>query len=493
MRPLSADHGPGSGPIMSKSSAKQLRAQLVFSALVGAYACLAPIHRAQAQDLSLGLALSKARRQNLEVQASREAVTVEEHDFSAAMSRFYPKIDVEARYSHLNAPIELDLDAIRRAIIGGSQTAATVAAGPAAGTTTAAQLGQGLPPFTIQLQEQDVFNSALTLSQPIYSGGRLTANKDARSQELKVAKLESSDAIERILVSTAQSYFNVKLAELNLNVRLEVLEGLKTHRKISEQLLSEGQITRINLMNADLRVKEAEAAHIKASYDLDLSRKSLSMLLNEDVTKSRLSTELALNGSIEAIDAMRGRAAKSNKRLLISAAKADMLEQKKDSIEADYLPTVFAFGRYELYKKYLTATEPEWVVGVGMKMNLYSGGETRESLASVVAEKAAVRNQIEAVTQAIELGVDKAYSDLASAKQQFEFLDAAVKVAEESIVLINAAFKGGTARSIDVTDAYNSLAQTKLARLKCLSDYNFAYFQLKRLTGEAEDIKGDRP
>lgn len=493
MRPVDAKLGPGDGP---KPALLTSRQQIVKSSFLLTWT-LAPIALisldALASDLSLGTALLKARRQNLEVQASRDTITIEERDYAAAKSRFFPKIDLEARYTHLNDPIELDVDPIRRAIVASGQTAAAVAAGPAAGATTATQLNQGLPPFTIKLQEQNYFNSALTLTQPLYSGGRLTANEEARASELQVAKLESSDVVERALVSTAQSYFNIKLAELNLSVRTEVLEGLKSHQSISEKLHSEGQITRINLMNAALKVKEAEAAHVKASYELDLARKSLSLLLNEDVARSRLTTELAIDGNVEAPDALRRRAKKGNKRLLISETKATMLDQKYASIQADYLPSVFAFGRYELYKKYLTATEPEWAVGIGLKMNLYSGGETRESLAAVVAEKTAVKKQIDAALQSIELGVDKAYSDLASAKEQYRFMDAAVKVAEESLSLINAAYKDGTARSIDVTDTYNSLAQTKLARLKCLSDYNFAYFQLKKLTGEAEAIKGDQP
>ncbi len=452
---------------------------------------LTAMGRALGGDLSLSGALAKAKRQNLDVAASRDMITIEQHDYEAAKSRFYPKIDIEARYSHLNAPIELNLEPIRRSIIGSGQVAATSAGGAAAGATAANQLNQSIPAFNLKLQEQNYFNSAVTLNQPLYAGGRLVANETARGTELKVAQLESSDTVERIVVSAAQAYFSIKLAELNLRVRSEVLNGLKEHFSISKNLFKEGQITRINMLNAEVKVQEAEAAHIKASYELDLARKSLNSLVNEDVSQSRLTTELSINGQAGSAESIRRRASKGNKRILISKERASLLEQKQDSIEADHLPTIFAFGRYELYREYLTATEPEWVVGLGLKMNIYSGGETRETIASVIAEKTAVKKQIDSALQSVELGVDKAYSELASSEKQFRFLESAVTVATESVSLTEAAFKGGTARSIDVTDAYNSLAQTKLARLKCLSDYNFAYFQLKRLTGEAEAIKGD--
>lgn len=446
-----------------------------------------------ATELSLADVLKKVRAQNIEFQASKDQLIVQENQVQMAQAKFLPKIDLEGRYTHLNDSIDLDLNPVRQAIIGSGQTAATVSAGAAAGSTTAASLNQSLPPFKINIQEQNYFNAALTLSQPLYAGGKIAANYEVKHREWDVARLESMDTLEKVLLSTAQAYFNVRLAELNLQVRSDMIRGLRAHQQIGNKLLTEGQITKIAKMNADLKVKEAEAAEVKAHYEHELTRKILSNLINEDIGSTKLTTNLLVRAESGEVKDFRERARKGNTAVKIAEMRAGMLNFKHKAVFADYLPTVFAFGRYELYRENLTALEPEWVVGIGLRMNIYSGGETRDSVAAVVAEQTVVQKQIEAAVHNLEIGIEKAFLDMVSSREQLEFLDAAVRVAEERVQLTNAAFRSGGARSVDVTDAYNAQEQTRLARLKCLSDYNFAYFQLKRLTGEVDEKMGELP
>ena len=200
-------------------------------------------------ELSLLDVLKKVESQNTEIRAAKEQTKASEYGYEAAVGKYYPKVDLETRYTHLNDEIDLDLSSIRKAIIASGATAAGVTGGPAAGGAVAAGLNASFPAFDLKVQKQDYFNAAVTLTQPIYAGGKISANRDAKYNDWKATEIQSEDVRDRLLVAAAQAYFAVNLTQKAYEVRKELRDGLANHQKISANLLAEGQLTKVAMMN----------------------------------------------------------------------------------------------------------------------------------------------------------------------------------------------------------------------------------------------------
>jgi outer membrane protein TolC len=67
--------------------------------------------------------------------------------------------------------------------------------------------------------------------------------------------------------------------------------------------------------------------------------------------------------------------------------------------------------------------------------------------------------------------------------ERYYALAPAVSLAKESLRLNTLSYQNGVARTVDVTDAYITLAGVQLAEYKALYDYNSALFQLNKLVG----------
>lgn len=439
-------------------------------------------------ELSLFDALQKVEGQNAEIRAAKAQAQASEYGYEAAAGKYFPRLDFESRYTHLNDDIMLDLSPVRKAIIAGSAAAAGASGGAPAASAVSVGLNSRLPSFDVQVQKQDYYNAALTLTQPIYTGGKINANRDARYSEWKGTELQSQDTRDRLIVSTAQAYFAVRLTDKAMEVRKELRDRLKRHQNISEKLLAEGQITKVAKMNGDVKLAEAESELLRARHENEMAWNVLSNLLNEKLEDCTLTTELGITAPMEPVAKYQEKALAQNKALKGVDRKLEMLDAKYEAVRADQLPSVFAFGRYELYKDDLTLLEPEWYVGVGVKMNIFAGGELKNNMAQVRAEQSAARSLKQSAEQNMNLAVQKLYSDMQIANDQYESLQSTVQLAEKSVELNTASYQNGVIRSLDVTDAYATLASAKLLRLKSLYDYNIALFQLKRLTGETDDL-----
>ncbi len=443
------------------------------------------------KDLSLQEVMGKVESQNFEVRAARAQTGALEQGYAASSGRYYPKLDLDTRYTHLNDEITMDLSPIRTAIISSSAAAAGATAGangPAVSGAFASGLNTRLPAFDLQVQKQDYFNAALILTQPIYTGGKIGAAREAKYSEWKASELQTEDTRDRLLIAATQAYYGVHLTQISMEVRKELLDRLKNHQVLSDKLLAEGQITKVTKMNADVKLVEAEAEYLKSKHENQMAWNQLGNLINEKLDATRLSTDLRIGDRMEDLEYYRERAAQRNKSLKTVDRRMEMLDAKYTATRADHLPSVFAFGRYELYKHDLTLTEPEWYVGIGMKINILSGGEVSSNIAQVRSEQSAAQYTRESTKQQIDLGVQKLYTDMQIANDQYRTLQSAVSLAEKSVELSASSYKNGVLRSVDVIDAYALLASVKLSRFKALYDYNLALFQLKRLSGDAGDL-----
>jgi outer membrane protein TolC len=117
------------------------------------------------------------KSRNHDVKATATEVEMAEQEIKVARARYLPNIELKSTYTRLDKDVVLDLPNhhVERQILNGSVT-----------------IGLDVDPPPVEIQKKDIMMSNLVLTQPIFTGGRISAGMDAAEAGLNAAKAEEN-------------------------------------------------------------------------------------------------------------------------------------------------------------------------------------------------------------------------------------------------------------------------------------------------------------
>ncbi len=461
----------------------------IFSFLTNSYS--------QNTPLTLSQALKSAIANNELINASAKLKLFSEYEVKSAKGKHYPNIFLDASVNKINDDIILKLNDARSAVIGAS--AASLKAGGASDAAVAAfknQLEKNIPDFDMKFQDDLFYKFSAGVTWPLYTGGKVSANSKVKQMELAVAQAEYEKTLNSTITSVIESYFKAKLAQEAKNIRKEYLENIKQHAANAQKLLEVGMISNTNKLRADVALAQAVRQYQKSERDFQLALVVLSNIIGKDTQNSNLVTDFNKIEKLDTVDYYARTALSNNITLKNMQQKKDMINQKTKSVRGDFLPTIAAFGKYEIYKENLTLFEPEWVAGINARLNIFNGGTDYNEYKAYSIQLEIIDLYIENVYKNIDTAVKKYHHDTETALEQYESLKSSQDLTEENLKLYRQSFKEGLATSIEVIDAELALEKVKLEQSQALFDYNVAYAKLIDICAKSQilmdNITGDK-
>ncbi len=458
-----------------------------------------------AQTTSLEEAIYSALQNNNKIKQYKEKLVQKEFQNLEAWGNFLPTIDLQASYNHLNDPMEIDLSPIKDVIVtlqsknqvefaniynamqGQGQLSAQQRS--ALYTQYSSQLDGLIPDFTETFKKQDYKTATLVGIQPIFLGGKLYAAKKFASDELDASKIELKKISDEVTQETVNNYLNVVLMKNVVKVRKDVLAGIIKHRDDAKRIYEEGLIANHNLLRAEVAVAEAERNLSDDENRLDLALIALKLSIGLDENENvAISDTLIYNNFSDSLNICLEKAFTDQPVLQLINKKKDAASDKYIAERANFLPTIAAFGKYEMYPEYLSSLEPRWAVGLQLKLNLFNGLKDYSKLQNAVHLEREV-NYIEAdAKHKITLWVNKTFMDVANSRLRYNKLEKTKELAEENLRLNDKRFQSGMGTSLEVIDAQLSCEKVKIDMLQSLYDYYKSLTDLFVATGNAEEI-----
>jgi outer membrane protein TolC len=460
---------------------------------------------ANAQRLTLPEAVDIALKNNERIHQYEERLKQKQYDNFEAWGNFLPSITFNGSYNHMNAPLEMDLNGIRDALIQTTATSQiyTIAylqsgakltidqiKGLSSYGDAVSKLNSSLPDFSQTLKKQDFKEGYFLGIQPIFLGGKLLAAKSYASSELQSAEIELKKAKNEITQETITNYLAVVLLNDVVKTRENVLAGMQKHQSDAKRLLDAGLIATHQELRAEVAVAEADRNlfddHNKRMLALIALKNTLGLpeLEPVDVTDS-----LTFINIPDSLNVFLLQAKQSNPILQIITQKKDAAAQKFNAERAEFLPQVAAFGKYEVFPQDLmVGLEPHWVVGVQVSINLFNGFKKYSRLESASHLEREVEF-IEADAQKkIDLLVNKNYSDMTNSRNRYFKLQANRSLAAENLRLMDKRFQTGLGTSLDVIDAQLIFEKDEVESKNSLFDYYRSMTELYTSTGCPEKV-----
>ena len=131
---------------------------------------------------------------------------------------------------------------------------------------------------------RNMYAGALTLTQPLYMGGKIRAYNKITKYAEELARQQHDSGLQDVILSTDQAYWQV----VSLASKKKLAEGyLKLLQKLEsdvDKMIAEGVATKADGLSVKVRVNEAEMTLTKVEDGLSLSRMLLCQLCGLDLS-----------------------------------------------------------------------------------------------------------------------------------------------------------------------------------------------------------------
>ena len=324
--------------------------------------------------------------------------------------------------------------------------------------------------------------ATLTLSQPIYAGGRLDAARRAGSDLADAEGAAQGHRRQQVALAITQAYFGAQVAEEALRYAEDTLkQAIETDRFVQARvdqglmLKSDGERTKAYCAQSGAGVAEARARVASA-------RSALALLAGDDIAADSLTTPLGLpleqaeqsagqRGDLQAVREQ-ARAAEEG----VIAAKGSLKPEVGLQVTAGTMRDALNSGG-------------NWTtVSLGAKWTFSFGDAQRVSAARAAARAAELT--VKWQESVADREVQEARRAIQTAQAKIGFAQTAVKASESVRAIRTARYREGLLPLMEVLDAESSLTGARTLLLASQLDFRLGQAQLALALGQPiENVK----
>lgn len=344
--------------------------------------------------------------------------------------------------------------------------------------------------FTSTLTERDIFTSSIRALWPIYTGGRISAAQniaDAQTQEASfLLTIKQSEKFEQLV----KYYFALVLSEKVLKTRKEVERGLRQHYHNALKLEQQGQINKVERLQAQVSLNKAQVELKKSYRDAEIAQVALSRLLKVSAQVEPTST-LFVNENLPKMPLFIDKTLSQFPALKLLDSKKTQAKGLIELEQGKYYPEVYLYGNYNLYEEDDLASKiaPDWEIGIGLRVPILdSSGRAGKTKAAHSTVMQVSHLQAQAI-QDLSVLVEKTYREASQSLEEFTGLESSLTLSNENLKLRTKAFSQGMATSLDVVDAQLYVASIESQRFVAAYQYLLSLAKLLTLSSDINSFK----
>ena len=324
------------------------------------------------------------------------------------------------------------------------------------------------------------FATRFEIQQPLINLDGMFQRKAARSKMEAIA-LQSDRVSDYLSLEVERAYMYLQLAYKAVDVLEQALKAGNANLSLARNSFDQGYLQRSDVLAVEVRIGEIENQLQSARSNVKNASDYLSFLMNADrEVILKPSDSLTYTPVKEMVgDKIPEERADVKAMQLVS----DAYESMHKAAKMTFLPTLNAFGSYELYDdEIFRANANGYVIGAQLKWNILEGskrfGKAQKSKASF--EKSKLEFQ-QYVSQA-QLELNKTLRSLDDAERKLELSALAVEQSQEALRIRTSRYKEGLEKTTDLLMVETQYAQKQLEYFQTIVEYNITKAYLQFLT-----------
>ncbi len=305
--------------------------------------------------------------------------------------------------------------------------------------------------------------------------------RSAAKYVMEATQYQNTFKKDELLLEGEKTYMMLQLSYKAVSVlekaQKAALENLKVTRKYFEQ----GLLLQSDVLDVEVRVNEVENQLENAKSNVKNVSDYLHFLINETPNLVFVPSDSLgiVPNAITEVDQ-------------ISTSRADILaiekgtqayKIKNQSDKMAFLPTLNAFGNYELYdNQVFHGASNSYFIGAKLNWDILQGTKRFGKMQKSKAEFDKSMLQYEQYVAKSQLEFNKAKRSLDDAQNRLKRAGLALELSEESFRIRTNRFKEGLVKTSDLLSSEAQYAQKQLEYYQTIYEYNVAYAYVHFLT-----------
>ncbi|WP_308745546.1 TolC family protein [uncultured Bacteroides sp.] len=343
----------------------------------------------------------------------------------------------------------------------------------------------------LRTDTRNVYAGAITLTQPLYMGGKIRAYNKITKYAEELAQEQHQGGMQEVIMSTDQAYWQV----ISLVNKKKLAEGyLKLLQQLDsdvEKMIAEGVATKADGLSVRVKVNEAEMTLTKVEDGLSLARMLLCQLCGIDLSSpitlaDENMEDIPLLTTDTHFDMSTAYANRPEIRSLELATQ--IYKQKVNVTRAEHLPSIALMGNYmvtnpSVFNSFENKFKGMWNVGVMVQIPIWHWGEGIYKTKAAKAEARIAQYQLQDAREKIELQVNQAAFKVNEAGKKLVMSTKNMEKAEENLRYATLGFKEGVIATSNVLEAQTAWLSAQSEKIDAQIDVKLTEIYLKKSLG----------
>ncbi len=326
-----------------------------------------------------------------------------------------------------------------------------------------------------------VSTASISLTQPLYAGGKLTQGIKLAKLNLEAVMEDERKTRQTVIFNVKSAYYQVWLAQQMVKVAEASYDNLGNHARQVEIFYQVGKASKFDLLRAQVEHENLKPALIKAQNGVILAKLTLTTLIgleknrryqvDSDVSKLPIPEQMELDSQVLLEQAFQNRPELKQFQKLQAMAKL-----QTDMAYEGFKPSVALTGSYQgtsvgKYDPGAWSDNKEWTLVLDIKGNLFDGFVTPAKVKEAKANERLVAINGSKLRDAIYLDVAQSLQELKENLEVIHANQANMNLAEKSLKMTQIKFESGMATTMDVRDSQLALDQALNGYYEGISAY----------------------
>ncbi len=380
-------------PAWAKAAAR-VTGILIVIGLIGAFLSVASVFAAE-PPLTIDRAVQLAVNRNESLKVNQERLRESQAHVLEAKAAFLPSLNLNFLYTPTQASPLLKIPA--------------------------GVFGPNEQTFRANLTRENVMR--FDISQPLYTGGRLSNAYAAQAAGEEASRLDLDRSRQALVLQVYESFYSALMNEQGVRVNEEGVTIAQKHLELAKARFEAGSAARLDVLRAEVELSNAKAKLIRARSETDVAYQRL--------------------------------------RTVLSLPQGELLQLAN----AEMTPIVGFSGNYQYQEDGLSSllqnSNRSYQFGLNFTVPLFNAP-------TVAAKRGAAAAQVKQAEHAMNAALDNARLDVASASRELDAAreivvteQKAVELAREGLTIAEVSYENGVITATELNDARLSLLETE--------------------------------
>jgi len=328
----------------------------------------------------------------------------------------------------------------------------------------------------------------VTITQPIYSGGRIGAGIDHANADVDAGRADLVDTEQSVLLDAVQAYMDVLRDEAITRLNQDYVRTLQSRLDAVQTQHDAGMVTRTDVDQARARLSQARAGATSAALQLSVSRAAFESVVGRPAeTLDDAVIPPALPATIDAALAV---AADESPILTRARAQARASDYGVQEAIGALLPQLSVSAQYQ-YLRDAAGTNIYATSGVQQNMTvfgqlnipIYQGGGEEAGVRRAEQLRAQAQATVVSAERSVRQGVENAWQTLAAMQVALGYNRAQARADQGAVDGVTQEQRGGERSVLEILNAQEELLVAQVAVEASRHDSVLAAYRLLAATG----------